>query len=215
MHSRDNRISLTTVGTKSSFEHRNEFVVTMVKCTTKGTAMSFTTSRELSWIIIVAVAGVLVPGGTAYGQPVEDLGGDASASTLEEIGGESPDGEVVPAPTHETRTRTFPTTIGGASAQIIGYYSPSLRGFFAVRWFRRGPFVFPGAKLLGEVDFDSPLNRLGLRSGDIITRLDDRRVRDYDELERHYADTSVRYIRQSTGNVRVGMIYIDAGGLTP
>jgi S1-C subfamily serine protease len=77
-----------------------------------------------------------------------------------------------------------------------------------------GPYTFPGAKLLSYPDPGSPLRQIGLRPGDIITRLDGVRVTSYAELDRHYANTSVRYVRYPA-TVRIGTIFIDADLITP
>lgn len=78
-------------------------------------------------------------------------------------------------------------------------YSPKLRGTFAIDY-----FYFPGlgwhlAAVVCSLDDDSPLHEAGVEVGDIITRLDNYRVKDFRELERHYCWTLVRYYRPTCG----------------
>lgn len=95
------------------------------------------------------------------------------------------------------------------------YYSNALRASVIVRSFVRfGNQRFYGAVLASNPDFGSPLRDIGLRQGDIITRLDGIPVQDYQELENHYAETTVRYLRGVNGPIYNGTIYIqtNSGG---
>ncbi len=104
-----------------------------------------------------------------------------------------------------------------------GYRSQSLRGYFLAQWMyidqggRRTTFW--GARIL-RLDADSPLRTLGLRQGDVITRLDGLPIwrgmykeegQEWQiiELENHFGHTEVRYIVRGTHQVRVGQINID------
>ena len=154
-------------------------------------------------------------------QPVTEIGGGEvsggeGGGTIEELS-EAPQGqEALPAPAGHS-ARQYQLVVPGGPQQGVqefGQYSNALQASFVLRWFRLGPHVFPGAKLLSYPDQGSPLRQIGLRPGDIITRLDGLRVANYDELERHFADTTVRYVRYP-GTIRVGTIYIDADLITP
>jgi hypothetical protein len=143
-------------------------------------------------------------------------GGGESGGTIEELS-EAPQGqEALPAPAGGS-ARQYRLLVPGGPPQGVeefGQYSNALQASFVLRWYRLGPHVFPGAKLLSFPDQGSPLRQIGLRPGDIITRLDGLRVSNYAELERHFADTTVRYVRYP-GTIRVGTIYIDADLITP
>ncbi len=106
-----------------------------------------------------------------------------------------------------------------------GYRSHTLRGTFKMQWMyivQRGRMVtFWGARIL-SLEPDSPVWQLGVRPGDVLTRLDGiplwrgmRRGRDGEwdipEMERHYGATEVRYIRQGQHIVRVGQMILDGG----
>lgn len=89
-----------------------------------------------------------------------------------------------------------------------GRYSEKLHAHFAVEYVNVGGYYFEAARLTANPLPGSPLNSLGLRSGDIISRLDNRRVTSYWELENHYSNTSVRYFSQSAGRFLDGQIFI-------
>lgn len=111
------------------------------------------------------------------------------------------------------------------------YRSESLRGNFLAQWMyinQGGKKVnFWGARII-RLDSDSPLRTLGVRTGDVITRLDglpiwrgmyreSGRPWQVIELENHFGQTEVRYIARGTHQVRVGQINIDttAGDISP
>lgn len=147
-----------------------------------------------------------------------------------------PDGEPLDATQFAPDSGTEEYTINGPDGKprtlkrmrIIapkGYRSHTLRGTFKMQWMyivQRGRMVtFWGARII-SLEPDSPVWQLGVRPGDVITRLDGvpvwrgmRRGRDGDwdipEMERHYGATEVRYIRQGQHIVRVGQIILDGG----
>jgi len=103
------------------------------------------------------------------------------------------------------------------------YRSATLKGRFKMQWMyiiQRGQMrTFWGARIV-QLDPDSPVWQLGVRPGDVLTRLDGvplwRRMykgRDgvwqIPEMERHYGLTEVRYIRQGGHIVRVGQMLLD------
>jgi hypothetical protein len=111
------------------------------------------------------------------------------------------------------------------------YRSESLRGNFLAQWMfinQGGKRVnFWGARII-KLDSDSPLKTLGVRPGDVITRLDGLPIWrgmykeqgmpwQVVELENHFGQTEVRYIARGTHQVRVGQINIDstAGDISP
>jgi len=81
--------------------------------------------------------------------------------------------------------------------------------------------LFWGARIV-SLDRNSPLKTLGVRNGDVITRLDGLRLdnglfknKDGDwiapELDRHFGETEVRYIISGTNKVLIGEVsLIDA-----
>jgi membrane-associated protease RseP (regulator of RpoE activity) len=151
----------------------------------------------------------------------------------------APEGEPVDATEIQEERRNVSeqvevTTPGGLrerrtiQRQIItprpGYRSPTLGGEFRAEWMyilQNGQMTtFWGARIL-TLRPDSPMLQLGVRPGDVITRLDGipiwkRMFRRDDgpwqlvELERHYGATEVRYIRQGTHRVRVGQVILDS-----
>ena len=110
----------------------------------------------------------------------------------------------------------------GDVCAVDSYASQTLRGNFLLQRFRipNYPTPFWGVRIVG-LDPNSPLRQLGLKVGDVLTRLDGMRVSDHrflsvgpggsqywsiPELERHYSITEVRYIKTGTIDVRNGQI---------
>lgn len=113
------------------------------------------------------------------------------------------------------------------------YRSDTLEADFLTEWMRitqnGTSYTFWGARIT-SMDPSSPLKALGVRNGDVITRLDGlkisrnmkkvRGIWQLPELERHFGRTEVRYIISGTSRVRIGDIVIDGssgsgGGGTP
>ena len=67
---------------------------------------------------------------------------------------------------------------------------------------------FLAARLTENPVPGSPLQSLGLRAGDIITRLDGLRTTSYFELDNHVWNTTVRYLRMGQPHFTNGSIYI-------
>ena len=97
-----------------------------------------------------------------------------------------------------------------------GRYSPSLRAWFVVSqnftlpWYQ---YQFPGARIT-RMQPNSPLQRIGLQPGDVITRLDNMRVACYGELDNHFDWSTVRYIKRGTTSVYNGSVYIGNSNYT-
>jgi hypothetical protein len=107
---------------------------------------------------------------------------------------------------------------------VKGYRSPTLKGSFLAQWMYiivKGRMVtFWGARIT-SLDAESPLRTLGVRAGDVITRLDgvpiwNNMSRDdrtgiwrIPELERHFSATEVRFILRGSHTVRAGEIQLD------
>lgn len=104
------------------------------------------------------------------------------------------------------------------------YRSPNLRANFLAQWMfirQNGRIVkFWGARIV-RLEADSPLRSLGVRTGDVITRLDgvpvwkgmfkeEGQPWQLIQLEEHYGQTEVRFIIQGTQQVRVGQINLDS-----
>jgi len=93
-----------------------------------------------------------------------------------------------------------------------GSYSPSLGAEFRVETFNLPAFgQFTGVRIVSEPSFDSPLRKLGLQAGDVITRMDGVRTDNLAQLENHYSWTQIRYIKTGTQMVRIGSIFIGNG----
>lgn len=147
-----------------------------------------------------------------------------------------PEGEPMDATQFAPESSTEEYTINGPDGRprtlrrqrmivASGYRSHTLRGTFRMQWMyivQRGRMVtFWGARII-SLEADSPVWQLGVRPGDVLTRLDGvplwrgmRRGRDGEwdipEMERHYGATEVRYIRQGQHIVRVGQMVLDGG----
>ncbi|MDR3197579.1 MAG: hypothetical protein LBU34_06875 [Planctomycetaceae bacterium] len=88
------------------------------------------------------------------------------------------------------------------------YYSPKLGAAFIIQNMKIPGYTFTAARLTSNPVEGSPLNVIGLRKGDVITRLDDAAVDSLEELERHEKNTLIRYIKTGTTKVQLAKIYI-------
>ncbi|MDR2116158.1 MAG: hypothetical protein LBP87_07240 [Planctomycetaceae bacterium] len=88
------------------------------------------------------------------------------------------------------------------------YYSPKLGTTFIIQNMKIPGYTFTAARLTSNPIEGSPLNTIGLRKGDVITRLDNAAVDSLEELERHEKNTLIRYIKTGTTKVQLAKIYI-------
>jgi len=95
---------------------------------------------------------------------------------------------------------------------IQGYYSVRLQGHFQIRDFFVPQYGNFCAVRIASLDQSSPLRQIGLRSGDVITRLDGVRIDNLSELDRHAYDTAVRFIRSGTQFAQTREVYIPDRG---
>lgn len=108
---------------------------------------------------------------------------------------------------------------------LPSFRSDCLRASFVAQWMYlelpQGRREFWGTRIV-QIDPQSPLRTLGLRNGDVLTRLDDVQVASgmyrqgnepwqIPELERHYGLTEVRYIVTQTHSVQIGSIDLGSG----
>ena len=89
-------------------------------------------------------------------------------------------------------------------------YSPKLGASFRIENMQIPGYQFTAARLMSDPTEGSPLHGLGLRKGDVITRLDDSPADTLAELERHNKNTLVRYIKTGTTKVLLGTVFIPA-----
>lgn len=89
-----------------------------------------------------------------------------------------------------------------------GTYSPTLGAAFRIEKIQIPGYQFTAARLMSDPSQNSPLDRVGLRKGDVVTRLDDSPANTLAELERHGGNTSIRYIKTGTTKVLLANIYI-------
>jgi len=109
-----------------------------------------------------------------------------------------------------------------------GYVSKKLGGEFIGKKMRvtvggnanGTTYTFFGVRVM-RLDRDSPLRRIGMVEGDVITRLDGNTLdigmsmagaRQYlPELDQHYGLTDIRWIKQGTSRVIVEKVQLDRG----
>ena len=89
-----------------------------------------------------------------------------------------------------------------------GSYSPRLGASFRIEKMQIPGNRFTAARLMSDPVAGSPLYGIGLRKGDVITRLDNNPADTLAELERHEKNTSIRYIKTGTTKVLLASIYI-------
>jgi len=89
-----------------------------------------------------------------------------------------------------------------------GTYSPKLGVSFRMENVQIPGYKFTAARLTSDPIDDSPLCSIGLRKGDVITRLDNNPADSLAELERHEGSTAIRYKKTGTTKVLLANIYI-------
>jgi len=89
-----------------------------------------------------------------------------------------------------------------------GSYSPKLGAFFRIENMEIPGHRFTAARLMSDPVEGSPLRDIGLRKGDVITRLNDAPASTLAELERHAGNMAMRYIKTGTTRVLLANIYI-------
>jgi hypothetical protein len=98
--------------------------------------------------------------------------------------------------------------VSAIPVQSSDYYSPKLGAMFMIQNMKIPGYTFTAARLTSDPIEGSPLNVIGLRKGDVVTRLDDEAVDSLQELERHEKNTLIRYIKTGTTKVQLAKIYI-------
>jgi membrane-associated protease RseP (regulator of RpoE activity) len=88
------------------------------------------------------------------------------------------------------------------------YFSPKLGATFIIQNMTIPGYTFTATRLTSDPIKGSPLDAVGLRKGDVITRLDNEPVNSFEELERHEKTTQMRYIKTGTTKVLLAKIYI-------
>lgn len=108
---------------------------------------------------------------------------------------------VVERPVVIERQVTVPATNEGS-------YSPKLGASFRIEQMQIPGYQFTAARLMSDPIAGSPLYGIGLRKGDVVTRLDNNPADSLEELERHERNTPIRYIKTGTTKVLLANIYI-------
>jgi S1-C subfamily serine protease len=121
---------------------------------------------------------------------------------------------VVERPVIVERTVTVEKQVAADSA-ADGTYSPKLGASFRIEKIQIPGNKFVAARLMSDPVEGSPLEKLKLRQGDVITRLDDSAADSLSELDRHERNTLIRYIRTGTTKVVMAKVYIPTDEETP
>lgn len=87
-------------------------------------------------------------------------------------------------------------------------YSYRLGAAFEIQKMQIPGYKFTAARLTSDPVEGSPLSRLGLVKGDVITRLNNEAVTSLSVLDNHERSTAVRYIKRGTTKVVLDKIYI-------
>ena len=89
-----------------------------------------------------------------------------------------------------------------------GLYSIKMGASFRLERIQIPGYRLTAALLTSDPVEGSPLDIIGLRKGDVITRLGRTPVNTLDVLEQHERGTEIRYIKANTTRVRLNRIYI-------
>ena len=171
-------------------------------------------SQGVFWLLLSSTS-IITFSNEAMSQDQEIPDGEGQATDASEP--QSPVGYSAPGPGGTVPRKLVPS-----------FRSDCLRASFIAQWMYlelpQGHREFWGTRIV-QIDPQSPLRTLGLRAGDVLTRLDGIQVASgmyrqgnepwqIPELERHYGLTEVRYIVTHTHSVQIGSIDLGAGVIT-
>lgn len=108
-------------------------------------------------------------------------------------------------PTQATQTVQLVPQVGaGQPGQPqLAYFSPRLGARFVLQKVQIGGFApVTAARIVSTPYRNSPLSNIGLKIGDVITRLDGIPIGNYRQLEQHVYDTKVRFVKAGQATVR-------------
>lgn len=91
---------------------------------------------------------------------------------------------------------------------VADNYSYRLGATFEIQKMQIPGYRFTAARLTSDPIEGSPLNKIKLKKGDVITRLNTDSVASMDILDRHENYTTIRYIKHGTTKVLIDRIYI-------
>ncbi len=139
---------------------------------------------------------------------------------------EEPEDATVYAPPKAAALRTGGNSGAQAAPLVVqpGFRSKKLKGEFIGKpmyvEINGQSYPFWGARAV-VLDQDSPLRKLGMVEGDVLSRLDGMYLNNgkhmqngiwhMPELDAHYGLTDVKWIKQGTHRVNIGQIVIDSG----
>jgi len=87
-------------------------------------------------------------------------------------------------------------------------FSPKLGGIFRIENMEIPGYRFSAAKLTSDPLEGSPLYELGLRKGDVVTRIGGTHIDAFDVLDQHEKEVEIRYIKADTERVLLAKVYI-------
>ena len=99
--------------------------------------------------------------------------------------------------------RQVPVVVGNE-----GSYSSKLGAFFRIENMEIPGYRFTAARLMSDPADNSPLRDIGLRKGDVITRLDNSPANTLAVLEQPTGNIAMRYIKTGTTKVLLANVYI-------
>jgi len=103
--------------------------------------------------------------------------------------------------------RQVPVVVGST-----GSYSPKLGAYVRIENMQIPGYRFTAARLTSDPAEHSPLWYLGLRKGDVITRLDNTPASTLAALEQSSGNVAMRYIKTGTTKVLLANVYIPKDG---
>jgi len=172
--------------------------------TTNNTSTTTLEGTTMNRNITLTAAAMTLALASAFGTP------EASAQSGQRMQAPIPQERILQEPTYRVATGS--------------YYSPRLKARFVLQYMSIPGHSFWGARIV-DLNYDSPLRRIDLKVGDVVTRLDGIRVStgrfqktDYatgslvwqlPQMEKHYSRTHVRYIR--TGRDHAHQETVDLG----
>jgi len=96
----------------------------------------------------------------------------------------------------------------GVTFDEASFYSPKMGASFSLENMEIPGYAFTAARLTSDPVEGSPLEKIGLLEGDVVTRMGGFAVETLDVLDQHEGSVEIRYIKSDTARVLLAHVYI-------
>ena len=115
---------------------------------------------------------------------------------------------IIETPVIIERQVPVPEDYAGVPLDDATFYSPKMGASFSLEHMEIPGYSFTAARLTSDPVEGSPLEKIGLQAGDVITRMGGTPVDVLNVLDQHEGNIEVRYIKSDTTKVLLAQVYI-------